>query len=153
MAKIFISYAGLDRDEVDCLLPRVERILPTVRECLLELWEFRTGLVAGQPVDREIQRQLRSSDLVVVMVSYDWLKSRYSIEGELHRAIGLGIPVLPVQLKRVGRNRDRGAVGELWMFGEDRAYEEIVDKPGRNAFADGLVSEVVRLLENGAAAA
>ncbi|MGH3449661.1 MAG: TIR domain-containing protein [Haloechinothrix sp.] len=98
--KLFLSYAHEDRDLVTELR---KHLAPLRHEQIVADWYDRE-VMAGQDWDREIRAQLESSDLVIVVVSADFVASDYAYGRELALALRLHdqgrLRLLPV----IGRN-------------------------------------------------
>jgi hypothetical protein len=98
--KLFLSYAHEDRDIVTELR---KHLAPLRHEQIVTDW-YDFELTPGHDWDREILSQLESSDLVLVVVSADFVASNYAYGRELGIALDLHdqerLRVLPV----IGRN-------------------------------------------------
>ena len=81
--RIFISYASED-DEHRIDLERHLRILQ--RQGLIETWHDRK-LFPGEPWGSEIAEQLERADVILLLVSADFLNSDYCYEIEMTRAL------------------------------------------------------------------
>lgn len=80
--RIFVSFAAADRKEKDRLL------LPLSDQGLIEPWEDRQF----QSIDRwdfEIQKQLDSADLVILLITPEELRSRFRFQDSLQSALVL----------------------------------------------------------------
>jgi hypothetical protein len=82
MARAFISYTHADEGLKDQFLLH---LAPLKREGLVEVFHDRM-LRPGDHLDQSIQRELASSDLVVLLVSAAFLNSEYCYEEEMRRA-------------------------------------------------------------------
>ena len=71
---MFLSYAHEDRDMVAELR---KHLAPLRHEQIVTDW-YDLELMPGQDWDRAIISQLESSDLVLVMISADFLASNYA---------------------------------------------------------------------------
>jgi len=81
--KLFISYSHADssyKDELE------KHINPLKRLKLIDVW-FDGLIQAGKDLDEEICAQLSSSDIVLLLVSVDYLNSYYCIEIEMEKAM------------------------------------------------------------------
>lgn len=100
MAKVFFSYSHKDeplRDELEKHLSMLRR------EGLIEIWHDRR-ITAGSEVDSEISRNLEEADIILLLVSVDFLASEYCYSIEMNRAIerhdaGLA-KVIPIILRK-----------------------------------------------------
>lgn len=83
MASIFFSYSHKDEDLRDELEKHLSMLK---REGLIAAWHDRK-IPAGDEVDSTIDEKMETADVVLVLVSSDFLASRYCYDVELHRAI------------------------------------------------------------------
>lgn len=85
MAKVFFSYSHQDetlRDELEKHLSILKR------QGFIEAWHDRR-ITAGEELSREIDRNLEPSDIVLLLVSSDFLASDYCYDIEMKRALEL----------------------------------------------------------------
>ncbi len=81
--KVFVSYAHED----EAFLKDLEEHLALLRrQGLIEIWSDRR-LSAGETWSDEIQEQLASSDLILLLVSSSFIESRYAWEEEMRPAL------------------------------------------------------------------
>jgi hypothetical protein len=82
-AKVFFSYAHADAQHRD----RLEKGLAMLkRQGLIETWHDRR-IVPGQHVDDAISAELEAADLILLLVSQDFLASEYCYDVEMQRAM------------------------------------------------------------------
>jgi hypothetical protein len=82
-AKVFFSYAHADAQHRD----RLEKGLTMLkRQGLLETWHDRR-ITPGQQIDRAISAELEAADLILLLVSPDFLESEYCYDVEMQRAM------------------------------------------------------------------
>lgn len=99
MAIVFFSYSHEDEE----LRNRLEKHLALLkRQGLVEAWHDRR-ILAGSDLDQAISSNLESADIILLLVSADFLASDYCYSRELHRAMerheaGSAV-VVPVILK------------------------------------------------------
>jgi hypothetical protein len=99
MAKLFFSYCHAD----EALRDRLEKHLSLMRnQGLIETWHDR-GITAGDPVDAAIDANLESADVILLLISADFLASVYCYSIEMKRALARQVEgsarVIPVILK------------------------------------------------------
>ena len=82
-AKVFISYSHADEALRDRL---ATHLAPMQREGLIEPWHDRR-LLPGDAFDQVIDANLEAADLILFLVSADFLASRYCYEIEAKRAL------------------------------------------------------------------
>lgn len=98
---LFISYSHVDEPYCDKL---VKHLSSLKREGLIRIWHDR-ALTPGSQFDQEIENQLSESDLVIILVSADFIASEYCFSKEMLKAMedykyGYGI-VVPVIIRPV----------------------------------------------------
>lgn len=83
MATVFFSYAHTDEE----LRKELEKHLAMLRRGkLIEAWHDRK-IVPGQPFDRVISEHLEAADIILLLVSPDFLASDYCWDVEVRRAV------------------------------------------------------------------
>jgi len=83
--KVFISYSHADEALKDELL---KHLSPLKRMNLIEEWHDRK-LKVGEEWDRSISRNLESADIILLLVSIDFVNSKYCYDIELDKALEL----------------------------------------------------------------
>lgn len=83
--QMFFSYA---HEDVDIVVNLQKHLTPLRHERIVEFWYDR-DLLAGQSWDLEISSRLEHADIVVVLVSSDFVASEYAYGKELRRALEL----------------------------------------------------------------
>jgi TIR domain len=82
MARVFLSYSHKDegfRDQLETHLAMLKR------QGFIEIWHDRR-IIAGESVDETISANLETADIVLLLVSPDFLASDYCYEREMVRA-------------------------------------------------------------------
>lgn len=83
MARVFISYSHRDEE----LRNELEKHLATLRhQGLIETWHDRR-IVAGQDFENEISENLEKADIILLLVSSDFISSPYCYGIEMSRAM------------------------------------------------------------------
>ncbi|MCC8955042.1 toll/interleukin-1 receptor domain-containing protein [Bradyrhizobium sp. Pear77] len=83
MAVLFFSYSHKDeglRDQLETHLRMLQR------QGFIEAWHDRR-ILAGTPLDSSIDAQMERADIVLLLVSSDFLASEYCYEREMQRAL------------------------------------------------------------------
>ena len=83
MAALFFSYSHRDealRDQLEIHLAMLKR------QGFIETWHDRRS-TAGEPLDQSISADLEHADIVLLLVSPDFLASDYCYDREMTRAI------------------------------------------------------------------
>jgi hypothetical protein len=99
MMRLFLSYSHQDED----LRKEEEKHLAALRrDGVIDIWQDRR-IGPGDEFDREISNQLESADIVLLLVSSDFLHSDYCYDIEMKRALELhaegSARVIPVILR------------------------------------------------------
>lgn len=96
---IFISYSHTDEELKNALLKHLE---PLKRLKLIETWHDRK-LKPGDDIKSEVSDNLENSDIVLLLVSIDFINSAYCYDVELEKALELQaagkIVIIPVILR------------------------------------------------------
>jgi len=83
MAKLFFSYCHVD----EALRDRLEKHLSMMKnQGLIETWHDR-GIMAGDDLDASIDANLETSDIILLLVTADFLASSYCFSIEMKRAL------------------------------------------------------------------
>ncbi len=98
---MFVSYSHVDEGE------RVRldvHLAPLAREQLIDLWCNRV-IAPGSDWERDIEDELASADIVILLVTPDFVASAFCFEKEFATALRRhdeeGVPILPVLVKPV----------------------------------------------------
>lgn len=83
--KAFISYSHADEQHKNRL---TQFLVMLKRNGVLESWDDRQ-LLAGDKLDQEIERQLHAADVVILLVSQDFISSYYCYEIELSKTFAM----------------------------------------------------------------
>ncbi len=83
MLKVFVSYSHRDRETLAALETHLSLLR---RQGIIETWTD-CAIAAGDEIDPAIREALDTADIVLLLVSADFLASDYCIEVELRRAI------------------------------------------------------------------
>ena len=80
---VFVSYTHADEEFKIELLKHLE---PLRRQLLIDAWHDRK-LKAGEEWDKVISANLESADIILLLVSIDFINSKYCFDVELERAL------------------------------------------------------------------
>ncbi len=101
LCKVFVSYARIDEA---CRVRLSVHLAPLVREGLIDLWSDR-AITAGSNWERDIERELAAADIVLLLVTPDFVASVYCFEKEVTEALRRHerneVRILPVLVKHV----------------------------------------------------
>lgn len=81
--RLFVSYSHVDKDLKDRL---VRHLRPLENENLIEVWVDHQ-IKAGDDWDKEIAKKLSQADIVLTLVSIDFINSKYCYDIELEKAL------------------------------------------------------------------
>lgn len=81
--RIFISYAHSDEELKDYLIKHLSSL---IRKEIISTWHDRK-LIGGQNFDHEIKQELLDSDIILFLISSDFIASDYINDVELKRAL------------------------------------------------------------------
>lgn len=81
--KVFVSYSHVDKELKDRL---VKHLRPLEHENLVEVWVDHQ-IKPGDDWDKEIAKKLGEADIVLTLVSIDFINSKYCYDVELEKAL------------------------------------------------------------------
>lgn len=81
--KVFVSYSHADKELKDRL---VKHLRPLEHENLVEVWVDHQ-IKPGDDWDKEIAKKLGEADIVLTLVSIDFINSKYCYDVELEKAL------------------------------------------------------------------
>lgn len=132
--KVFISYSHRDKAWKEMMIPHLNSL---IRQKYITLW-FDNMILPGTEIDAKVVQALKESQIVLLLISSDYLASNYCYDIEMMEAMSLretsGVEVIPVLLRPVDLTgtpfdglkslpEDRKAVS---LFqNSDEAYESI----------------------------
>ena len=137
--RVFISYAHEDRAYVEALSKHLQGM---VQEGMISAWDD-AEIKPGQDWNRAILEQLDAADLILLLVSSDFLASKYAYAVELKQAIRRQeeslARVIPIAIrpclwrgtplaKLQGLPRDLDPVSNTGAEDRDRVYAEIASE-------------------------
>lgn len=134
--KVFISYSHKDKRLKDKLITHLNSL---IRQGYICLW-YDNMILPGSEINEEIRNALRSSQIVLLLLSADYLTSNYCYQEEMEEAMKLRrekrLAVIPVMLRAVDLKgtpidnllslpEDRKAVTQF--HNEDAAFKDIAE--------------------------
>jgi hypothetical protein len=81
--RLFVSYSHADKELKERL---IKHLHPLERENLVEVWADHE-ILAGDDWDKEIAKKLIEADIVLTLVSIDFINSKYCYDIELIKAL------------------------------------------------------------------
>jgi len=146
--KVFISYSHKDKRLKDKLITHLNSL---IRQKYISLW-YDNMILPGKEIDEEIREALQDSQIVLLLLSADYLTSNYCYQEEMEVAMELRrekkTVVLPIMLREVDLRgtpidnllslpEDRKAVTQF--RNEDVAFKNIAE--GIRRVAEGWYQE------------
>jgi hypothetical protein len=145
MLSAFISYAHADEKLKDRFLVHLTALK---RERLINVWHDRM-LRPGEHLDRAIETELAAADLVILLVSPDFINSDYCTEREMQRAFARAkngeCKVVPVILKDcrwrdIPINEQGGRLGDFVALPRDG--KPVARSRNRDSALDSVVAGI-----------
>lgn len=134
--KVFISYSHKDKKMKEKLMAHMNSL---IRQKYISLW-FDNMILPGREIDKEVLSALESSQIVLLLLSSDYLASDYCYQIEMEKALVLRdedkLEVVPILLRPVDLvgtpidylmtlPEDRKAV--TLFKNEDEAYKNVAE--------------------------
>jgi hypothetical protein len=146
--KVFVSYSHADKELKDRL---VKHLRPLEHENLIEVWVDQQ-ISAGDDWDKEISKKLGEADIVLTLISVDFVNSKYCYDVELEKALEREVSgdakVIPVVLRSCLWTRSPlGRLKALPTDGKAVTTWEDTDE-ALTIVANGIRDSAVLLLEN-----
>ena len=147
----FISYAHADEKLEDRFLVHLAALK---RERLIGVWHDRM-LQPGDHLDRAIEAELAAADLVILLVSPDFINSDYCTEKEMQRAFARAkegrCKVVPVILKPslwrdIPIDDEGGRLGDFVALPHD-GKPVTRSRHGRESAQDSVVARIRHLIK------
>lgn len=147
--KVFVSYSHSDKDLKDRL---VKHLRPLERENLVEIWVDHQ-INAGDDWDKEIAKKLSAANIVLTLISIDFINSKYCYDIELEKALEREsndeAKVIPIILRSCLWTRSPlGRLKALPTDGKAVTTWQDIDE-ALTVVAAGIRDSAVALLENG----
>src|SRR5262245_41244834 len=152
MTSVFISYAHADEKLKNRLLVHLGALK---RERLIGVWHDRM-LSPGENLDRAIEAELAAADLVILLVSPDFINSDYCTEKEMQRAFARAkdgrCKVVPVILKPslwrdIPIDDEGGRLGDFVALPDD-GKPVTRSRHGQESALDSVVAGIRLLIRN-----
>jgi hypothetical protein len=147
--KVFVSYSHADKELKDRL---IKHLRPLEHENLLEVWVDHQ-ISAGDDWDKEIAKKLGTADIVLALVSIDFINSKYCYDIELEKALEREAAgeakVIPVVLRScLWKRSPLGRLKALPTDGKAVTMWQDIDD-ALTIVAGGIRDSALVLLENG----
>lgn len=99
--KVFISYSHKDKRLKDKLITHLNSL---IRQKYISLW-YDNMILPGKEINDEIRQALQGSQIVLLLLSADYLTSNYCYQKEMEEAMNLRkekkLAVIPIMLRDV----------------------------------------------------
>jgi hypothetical protein len=147
--KVFVSYSHVDKELKDRL---VKHLRPLEHENLVEVWVDHQ-IKAGDDWDKEIAKKLGDADIVLTLISIDFINSKYCYDIELEKALEREADgeaqVVPVILRScLWTKSPLGRLRALPTDGKAVTTWNDIDE-ALTVVAAGVRDSAIKLLENG----
>jgi small GTP-binding protein len=143
--KLFISYSHKDAEYKDELLNRLKVIS---RQFNVDTWHDEQ-LLAGDKIDPEIIKQLDVADMVIMLISPDFIASDYCFETEMQRALEnaeqRSSRVIPI-IVRETPDWHQHAIGQDLALPDDG--KPLEDWPSADKFWGSVQTGIRRVIED-----
>jgi hypothetical protein len=143
--KLYISYAPEDKRLKDQLLKHLSLL---VRNGIIESWDERQ-IRAGDKRDEEILKHLDDADIILCLLSANFMHSDFCYTIEMKRALErqkLGeVQIVPIILRAVDWKGT--PLGDLQAIPRDYNYRPIANRPNKDEVFKIVVQEIQRIIE------
>ncbi len=127
--KLYISYAHEDERLKNQLLRHLSLL---VRKGIIESWDERL-IRAGDKRDEEISKQLDNADIILCLLSANFIHSNFCYTIEMKRALERQklkeVQIVPIILRAV--DWKESPIGDLQAIPRDYDYRPIASRPNK----------------------
>jgi hypothetical protein len=147
--RLFVSYSHADKELKERLIKHLQ---PLIREELIEVWADHE-ILAGDDWDKEISKKLCEADIILTLVSIDFINSKYCYDVELIKALEReadgDAKVIPIILRScLWTKSPLGRLKALPTDGKAVTTWQDIDE-ALTVAATGIREAAIALLENG----
>jgi len=152
---VFISYAHRDERLKERFLVHLAALK---RERLIGVWHDQM-LKPGEHLDRSIENELAAADVVILLISPDFINSDYCTEKEMQRAFArakvgrckaVAVILKPCGWRNIPIDEEGGRLGDFLVTPRDG--KPVTQWPqGREAAWDSVVADIRRLISDNSA--
>ena len=127
---VFVAYAHMDERLKGRFLVHLAALQ---REGLIGVWHDRM-LKPGEHLDSSIENELAAADLVILLISPDFINSDYCTEKEMRRAFArardgqcqvAAVILKPCQWQNIPIDDEGGCLGEF-LTGQEATWDSVV---------------------------
>ncbi|OXM43426.1 toll/interleukin-1 receptor domain-containing protein [Amycolatopsis alba] len=147
LVRVFLSFAGRDEALVLRLWDLLAEALIIDRVYEFQLWRSDDAILVGENWDDRIHGALSAAEIGVVALSNAFLGSEYITGVELPALVDVpGKRVVPLLLRKVSKQADWHGLKSKQIYGYERPFSDARGMSARDAWVNGLVAEVHRVL-------
>lgn len=147
LVRVFLSFAGQDEALVLRLWALLAEALVIDRVYEFQLWRSDDAILVGEGWDDRIHGALSAAEVGVVALSNAFLGSKYITDVELPALVDVpGKRVVPLLLRQVNKQADWRGLKSKQIYGYERPFSDLRGMSARDAWVNGLVAEVHRVL-------
>jgi hypothetical protein len=147
LVRVFLSFAGRDEALVLRLWDLLAEAMVIDLVYEFQLWRSDDAILVGEDWDVRIRGALSAAEVGVVAVSNAFLGSEYITDVELPALVDVpGKRVVPLLLRQVSKQADWHGLKSKQIYGYGRPFSEMRGISARDAWVNGLVAEVHRVL-------
>ncbi len=149
LVRVFLSFAGRDEALVLRLWDLLAEAMVIDRVYEFQLWRSDDAILVGEDWDVRIHDALSAAEVGIVALSNAFLGSEYITGVELPALVDVpGKRVVPLLLRQVGKQADWRGLKSKQIYGYERPFSEARGMSERDAWVNGLVAEVHRVLDH-----
>jgi hypothetical protein len=147
LVRMFLSFAKRDAAVVGRLWELLAEATGVDRRYQFELWRFDEAILVGEDWNAQVQDALAVSELGLLAVSNAFLSSAYITGVELPALVDVpGKRAIPVSVRRTNRHADLYGLEGKQIYGYQRPFGEVRALAEQDAWVNGLVDQLHRVL-------
>lgn len=147
LVRTFLSFAQRDAAVAGRLWELLAEAVAADRVYRFELWRFDEAILVGEDWDAQTREALAVSELGLLAVSNAFLGSPYITGVELPALVDVaGKRAIPVSVQRTSRHADLLGLEGKQIYGSQRPFGEVRGLAGQQAWVNGLVDQLHRVL-------
>ncbi|ONF68043.1 toll/interleukin-1 receptor domain-containing protein [Amycolatopsis keratiniphila] len=147
LVRVFLSFAGQDKTLVLRLWDLLAEALVIDRVFDFQLWRSDEAILVGEGWDDRIHNALSAAEVGVVALSNAFLGSEYITGVELPALVDVpGKRVVPLLLRKTSKQADWRGLKSKQIYGYERPFSDVRGMSARDAWVNGLVTEMHRVL-------
>ena len=148
LVRVFLSFAMRDEALVMRLWDLLAEAMVIDRVYEFQLWRSTDAILLGEDWDVRIRSALSAAEVGVVALSNAFLGSEYITGVELPALVDVpGKRVVPLLLRQVSKQSDWHGLKGKQIYGYERPFSEVRGMSAQDAWVNGFVAEVHRVLD------